>query len=285
MLAATSILSDLMEVCPPAETCRDAFERMSRATVRMGSGGFATQTIGGGSLTSSSQQFPLSSHATKHGPASRGEGRQAHTSSAQRPQRAARPRPQFDMNLSDFYQSPPNIQDHSPNRQQQQQQQQPYPQTQKQTAATQPNPSRDTFHASPQFAHTYPNYDQSPPQQQQQQQFYFDQSPQSVASVAGAAQGFTPPAPSEQQSLNDLSLDFLDSVAMNQGSDATSADQNTFNPMGMPPSFNPDGQGGNGASMGFGMEADYMRDLTTDGSGYDLMDGYWFGMSGGGSGI
>ncbi|QKX61841.1 uncharacterized protein TRUGW13939_08997 [Talaromyces rugulosus] len=285
VLAATSILSDLMEVCPPAETCRDAFERMSRATVRMGSSkGFASQTIGGGSLTSSTRQFPLSPHG-KHGSASRGEGRQkTHAQSGQRSQRNPRPPPQFDMNLSDFYQSPPNVQNQSSNKQQQQQ---PYPPSQ--SAAAQSDPSRDNFQASPQFTQAYPNYDQSPPhQQQQQRQFYFDQSPQSVTSVAGAPQAFTPPAPSEppqqqQQSLGDLSLDFLDFVPMNQGPGANNADQNTFNPMGVP-SFNPDNQG-NGVNMGFGMEADYMRDLTTDGSGYDLMDGYWFGMSGGGSGI
>ena len=31
VLAATAVLSDLMEKCPPAEACRDAFERMSKA--------------------------------------------------------------------------------------------------------------------------------------------------------------------------------------------------------------------------------------------------------------
>ena len=35
VLAATSVLGDLMEKCPPAEACRDAFERMSKATVQM----------------------------------------------------------------------------------------------------------------------------------------------------------------------------------------------------------------------------------------------------------
>jgi hypothetical protein len=35
ILAATSVLGDLVDVCPPAEACRDAFERMSRATVQM----------------------------------------------------------------------------------------------------------------------------------------------------------------------------------------------------------------------------------------------------------
>jgi len=35
VLAATSVLGDLIEKCPPAEACRDAFKRMSNATIRM----------------------------------------------------------------------------------------------------------------------------------------------------------------------------------------------------------------------------------------------------------
>ncbi|KAL8842931.1 MAG: hypothetical protein Q9170_000335 [Blastenia crenularia] len=35
ILAATSVLRDLIDKCPPAEACRDAFERMSRATVKL----------------------------------------------------------------------------------------------------------------------------------------------------------------------------------------------------------------------------------------------------------
>ncbi|KAI5776106.1 fungal-specific transcription factor domain-containing protein [Geopyxis carbonaria] len=35
ILAATSVLGDLVGKCPPAEACRDAFVRMSRATVQM----------------------------------------------------------------------------------------------------------------------------------------------------------------------------------------------------------------------------------------------------------
>ena len=34
MLAATSVLRDLIEACPPAEACRDAFERMSKTTIQ-----------------------------------------------------------------------------------------------------------------------------------------------------------------------------------------------------------------------------------------------------------
>lgn len=35
VLAATSVLSDLIDKCPPAEACRDAFDRMSKATIKM----------------------------------------------------------------------------------------------------------------------------------------------------------------------------------------------------------------------------------------------------------
>lgn len=35
VLAATSVLGDLIQKCPPAEACRDAFDRMSKATVQM----------------------------------------------------------------------------------------------------------------------------------------------------------------------------------------------------------------------------------------------------------
>ncbi|KAI5284704.1 Fungal specific transcription factor, partial [Ascosphaera atra] len=35
ILAATSVMGDLIQKCPPAEACRDAFQRMSDTTVRM----------------------------------------------------------------------------------------------------------------------------------------------------------------------------------------------------------------------------------------------------------
>lgn len=35
ILAATSVLGDLVEKCPPAQACKEAFERMSKATVTM----------------------------------------------------------------------------------------------------------------------------------------------------------------------------------------------------------------------------------------------------------
>ncbi|KAI4193291.1 MAG: hypothetical protein LQ350_008389 [Teloschistes chrysophthalmus] len=48
VLSATSVLGDLISKCPPAEACRDAFERMSRATVKMclSTTGFGSQATG-----------------------------------------------------------------------------------------------------------------------------------------------------------------------------------------------------------------------------------------------
>jgi hypothetical protein len=42
ILAATSVFSELVDKCPPAEACRDAFDRTARATIKMSNstGGF-----------------------------------------------------------------------------------------------------------------------------------------------------------------------------------------------------------------------------------------------------
>ncbi|KAK8159804.1 fungal-specific transcription factor domain-containing protein [Phyllosticta citrichinensis] len=47
VLAATSVLGDLTDKCPPAEACRDAFDRMSKATIQMcmSSTGFGRQAL------------------------------------------------------------------------------------------------------------------------------------------------------------------------------------------------------------------------------------------------
>src|SRR4051795_5832163 len=42
ILAAKSVFSDLIDKCPPAEACRDAFDRTAKATLKMANstGGF-----------------------------------------------------------------------------------------------------------------------------------------------------------------------------------------------------------------------------------------------------
>ncbi|KAI1327141.1 fungal-specific transcription factor domain-containing protein [Xylariaceae sp. FL0255] len=47
ILAATSVLSDLIDKCPPAEACRDAFDRTAKATIKMANsnGGFGQSLL------------------------------------------------------------------------------------------------------------------------------------------------------------------------------------------------------------------------------------------------
>jgi hypothetical protein len=58
ILAATSVLGDLIDKCPPAEACRDAFDRMSKATVQMciSTTGFSSSAQGLNSRRSHSNQ-------------------------------------------------------------------------------------------------------------------------------------------------------------------------------------------------------------------------------------
>ncbi|EED22278.1 C6 transcription factor (UaY), putative [Talaromyces stipitatus ATCC 10500] len=271
VLAATSIFSDLIEVCPPAETCRDAFERMSRATVRMGSKGFASQAVGGVSLTA-----PSKSLASTTGNINRTAAPGVQLAPVQRPQRPPR-RPTFDMDLSDLYHSPPSQQAHL----------NPSPRQRSYQVAPSLAPQPEQYQNNPGYTQAYTSYDQTA--QQHQQQYYMAQSPQSAGSSTAPA--FTPPTHSEpqQHSLTDMSLDFLDFATnlannLNQDADMSHADGSSAALDTFAGPFNLNDLQGTGINLGgFGMEADYLRDLTTDGSGYDLMDGYWFGMSGGGN--
>jgi hypothetical protein len=256
-----------MEVCPPAEICRDAFERMSRATVRMGSKGFASQTVGGGSLTASAKSLASMADNTSRAGAQNApgiSGQRTHT------QRSTRRPPTFDMDLSDLYQTPPSQQQANNPRHRS------YQPTQAVTAQS------EQYQPSSGYPQAYTGYEQS--SQQQQQPYYMAHSPQSVGS---APPPFTPPAHHEQpHGLTDLSLDFLDFANNNINQDTNMSNHDggvdTMG-LGVGP-FNHNDLEGTGINLGsFGLEADYLRDLTTDGSGYDLMDGYWFGMSGGGN--
>jgi len=89
ILAATSVLGDLVEKCPPAEACRDAFDRMSKATVQMcmSTTGFSSSTSQG--LNSRNHKTTPSDvdYFTGNGTYSRGNGRAP---------------PTFDMGLNDL---------------------------------------------------------------------------------------------------------------------------------------------------------------------------------------
>lgn len=93
ILAATSVLGDLIEKCPPAEACRDAFDRMSKATVQMcmSTTGFSSSVDGLHSRRYSSNH--RSSNHNHQDPTDFGTNRR---------QSRPRPKPQFDMGLNDL---------------------------------------------------------------------------------------------------------------------------------------------------------------------------------------
>lgn len=101
ILAATSVLTDLIDKCPPAEACRDAFTRMSKATISM-----CMSTTGFGNLSSLGAQ-PLNSPGGYFD--ERNNGLHQGYSSGERLSRTAighasrKPVPRFDMNLKDLF--------------------------------------------------------------------------------------------------------------------------------------------------------------------------------------
>jgi hypothetical protein len=103
VLAATSVLGDLMEKCPPAEACRDAFERMSKATVQM-----CLSTPGFGFSKDSTPRPPTKREPSFSEPspmdslARTGLGKE-YAAIAPKPARAKRPPPQFDMDLRQLF--------------------------------------------------------------------------------------------------------------------------------------------------------------------------------------
>lgn len=93
ILAATSVLTDLIVMCPPAESCRDAFVRMSKATITMvmSTTGFgATSTLATRHLHTSDGYF---------GTPDRGSG----DNTIVPPHQTHRQVPRFDMNLKDLF--------------------------------------------------------------------------------------------------------------------------------------------------------------------------------------
>lgn len=97
VLAATSVLGDLMLKCPPAEACRDAFERMSKATVQMC---MSTPGFGFGVGAKEEQYRPSTEPSVSR--QSSVVKQNAAAMSGMRPI-AKRPPPKFDMDLRDLF--------------------------------------------------------------------------------------------------------------------------------------------------------------------------------------
>jgi hypothetical protein len=181
ILAATSVLSDLIEKCPPAEACRDAFNRMSKATVQMcmSTTGFSTSAQGLGSKTQRSQrdndmsldyfgtpassQFAVSNSRNSRTPSSRNH--RASTSSGDQQQAVNRQKPQFDMGLNDLFPTASGV---SRNQLPELQTQQSYPSTRNNGTMSVKNEysAADAFGIPQNQIHSPSDYAISPPQAQ-----------------------------------------------------------------------------------------------------------------------
>ncbi len=100
ILAATSVLGDLIEKCPPAEACRDAFDRMSKATVQMC---MSTTGFGSSAQGLSTRRKSHGAHAHSHTHNNSNESSPDYFNSSNkayaRQTSSRRPKPQFDMGL------------------------------------------------------------------------------------------------------------------------------------------------------------------------------------------
>ncbi|GES62326.1 positive regulator of purine utilization [Aspergillus terreus] len=292
VLAATSVLGDLMQKCPPAEACRDAFERMSKATVQM-----CLSTTGFGSQVdlSAAQSHPTAAHPLtapytgrprQYGRYTMDRQRGSHGGPRRPTQtRQSRPLPRFDMNLGDLFNDNSNVIER------------PGAGGRKpaQTFASRPeysesSSSRPLAQRTPSMEY-YGNFEgpvspQMQQRQQQQQQYYYGRSPQqsgSPNSVAANPNQNQFQTPDQEHPSSGLSLDFLDFDASGaDGQMALGSDENAeYNLQAMPSLGHGVGHSV-GIDLGFGMAVDFQHDWSEN-ANYDILEGYFFGGSGPGT--
>ncbi|OQE15357.1 hypothetical protein PENFLA_c032G00987 [Penicillium flavigenum] len=280
VLAATSVLGDLMHKCPPAEACRDAFERMSKATVQM-----CLSTTGFGSQVDMSRIYATSNTGSSLHPgrprqpmdqrhrAGQGQSRRATQT------RPSRPIPKFDMNLADLFNDNTPLADHSrpenrpggPSYPQPETMAPNFPADQSSRSYGQRNPSMDYY-----LKYENPNSPQPNPQ------FYYSNSPQHSGSPGSNTQTHGLP-PTDTEAPQGMSLDFLDfgsGDAEGQGNMEGEANPD-YNMLGVSSLGHNLGQNV-GIDLGFGMAMDFQHDWSEN-PNYDLLEGYFFGGSGAGA--
>ncbi|KAF5862365.1 Fungal specific transcription factor [Aspergillus alliaceus] len=291
VLAATSVLGDLMHKCPPAEACRDAFERMSKATVQM-----CLSTTGFGSQVDLTQ-FQSSAAATQQANAmyagrNRQHGRYIMDQRQRLPgqprrqtqTRPTRPIPRFDMNLGDLFNDSTISErsNHGARRSVQ-----PYPirpdyseASASTFASERPNQPQRT--PSIEF---YGNYE-SPVSPQTQQQYIYGNSPQQSASPSSVTANPSNHQfqPTDQEiPPTGISLDFLDFDAPGaEGQVPVGSDENPDYDLPAVPSLGHGAGHSVGIDLGFGMAVDFQHDWSEN-ANYDLLEGYFFGGSGAGA--
>lgn len=268
-----------MHKCPPAEACRDAFERMSKATVQMclSTTGFGSQvdmnrvqSQAGGSLypTQTRQQMD---QRQRTGP---GKSRRATQT------RTARPAPRFDMNLADLFSDNPSLTDRSradhlpggPGFPVQ-------PENADSLATGFPSDRSTRPYAQRTPSMEYFLKYENPGSPQHAPQFYYPNSPQRNGSPGNGPQ---PIAPADPEGQTGISLDFLDFGSGDPDAQTIDADPNADDNLAhMPPLGHNLGQNV-GIDLGFGMAMDFQHDWSEN-PNYDLLEGYFFGGSGAGA--
>ena len=260
VLAATSVLGDLMEKCPPAEACRDAFERMSKATVQMC---LSTPGFGFSKERDADTPRPVKRESTSDSMALDSQSRQDFTPIAPKLRNRKRPPPQFDMDLRGLFPEDldSNVRPSSSFPIGFERRGQPIPQMQQYSGQGQPISPPSTINSQ---IHTglgmgstsIPNFSTS---QQSSQSIY----------------GQNTYTSSDYMDLSTLpGMDFL-----NLANPATSS-SNTANPE------DPNYDFSSGLDIGFGvgnMGLDFQHDWS-DGQQFDLFDGFFFGNNAGNGG-
>ncbi|KAJ5154870.1 uncharacterized protein N7500_010309 [Penicillium coprophilum] len=280
VLAATSVLGDLMHKCPPAEACRDAFERMSKATVQMclSTTGFGSQVDMSRVHAASNAGNPLYPGRPRQPMDQRPRAGQGQVRRVM-PARPSRPVPKFDMNLADLFTDNTPLADHP--RPENRTGGPSYPQPdsvgpnfstdQSSRSYGQPNPSMDYY-----LKYENPNSPQPHPQ------FYYANSPQHSGSPGSNTHTHGLP-PTDSEASQGMSLDFLEfgsGDAEGQGNMEGEANPD-YNMSALPSLGHNLGQNV-GIDLGFGMAMDFQHDWSENPS-YDLLEGYFFGGSGAGA--
>ncbi|GLA43598.1 fungal specific transcription factor [Aspergillus niger] len=299
VLAATSVLGDLMHKCPPAEACRDAFERMSKATVQMclSTTGFGSQV----DLTQAPARSTQRPANVPHPDQSRPYGRYSQDPRQRAPARRqgqgqgqprpSRPMPRFDMNLGDLFNdntAVPERPNSGPSRLPG-----PYPVRPDFPEASTPTPTFPPDRAmrphpprTPSMEY-YPPYETTvSPQTQLPQQYYYGNSPQQSASPNSV--NANPPAthyhtPENEHPPSGLSLDFLDfdptaAEGSHMAGESDGHGEYEFQAM---PSLGHGVGHSVGIDLGFGMAMDFQHDWSEN-ANYDILEGYFFGGAGNG---
>ncbi|KAL5338481.1 fungal-specific transcription factor domain-containing protein [Aspergillus crustosus] len=283
VLAATSVLGDLMHKCPPAEACRDAFERMSKATVEMSlsTTGFGPQVDlsriqprNSGSRLFSAMQSRSRSSARQSVDQRQRQG----VSRRQLQTRQPRPVPRFDMNLDDLFGENGALSERQ-GASNMGKQMQPYPISETpDPSLVRPNPQRNPS------TEYYGNYENpvSPQPQQPQPQYYYGNSPQQESpNSVGANAGHPQFQTTDPENPAGVPHDYLDyDLALIERQMSMGSDENSDYKLQGMPSLGHGAGHSVGIDLGFGMAVDFQHDWSEN-ANYDLLEGYFFGGGGG----